>query len=202
MSKDPVGLLTPPSAQDADTSPYEWEGFDKKENGETGFLVSPLRTHLRRAFVALAAGRGWPQPFAGPRVAGELRDPRPPSPSSGRVRSMRMDRSHRTPVPVSRRALPSRGGAILRRRRLRRGTPEAHQQLSPPRETLRSLSPSAARSSRTPNFVGGNICLRRAPGKAENRTVPVSQWDKGDSFADHTTEGGARGPDALNPAPR
>jgi len=33
-----------------------------KENGETGFPISPLRTHLRQAFVALAAGRGWPQP--------------------------------------------------------------------------------------------------------------------------------------------
>ena len=77
-----------------------------KENGETSFLVSPLRTHLQRAFVALAAGRGWPQPFAGPRVTNGLRDPRPLPPSSGRVRSMRMDRSHRTSAPVSRRHPP------------------------------------------------------------------------------------------------
>src|SRR6476661_8777998 len=68
-----------------------------KENGETRFPVSPLRTHLRRAFVALAAGRGWPQPLAGPRVAGGLRDPRPLPPFPGRVRSMRLERSHRTP---------------------------------------------------------------------------------------------------------
>jgi hypothetical protein len=77
-----------------------------KENGETGFPISPLRTHLQRAFVALAAGRGWPQSLAGPRVAGELRDPRPLPPSSGHDRSMRMDRSHRTPAPVSRRQPP------------------------------------------------------------------------------------------------
>ena len=194
MSKDPVGLLTPPSAQDADTSPYEWEGFDKKENGETGFLVSPLRTHLRRAFVALAAGRGWPQPFAGPRVAGELRDPRPPSPSSGRVRSMRMDRSHRTPVPVSRRALPSRGGAVLRRRRLRQSTPETHQQLSPPRGTLRSLFSVRFRLITVSELRESNIHFRVARIKRWNQRPAVDWRDNEDGLARTTIESGARVP--------
>jgi len=181
--------------------PHRVAALRTKENGETSILISPLRTHLRRAFVALAAGRGWPQPLAGPRVAGVLRDPRPLPPSSGHVRSMRMDRSHRIPAPVSRQHLPSRRDAVHRRRRLRRGTPEAHQQLSPPRETLRSLSPSSPRSSRTPNFVRRNISLCRSAGKPENHRVPVSQRDNEDSFARPTTEGGARGPNALNPAP-
>ena len=140
--------------------------------------------------------------FTEPRVAGELRDPRPLPPSSGHVRSMRMDRSHRTPAPVSRRILPSRGGAVLRRRRFRRGTPEAHQRLSPPRETLRSLSPSGFRSSRSPNFVRRTFCLHTRSDKHGIPPVPVSQWDNGDGFPGHTTEGGAREPNALNPAPR
>jgi hypothetical protein len=81
-----------------------------KENGETGFPISPLRTHLRQAFVALAAGRGWPQPPKGPRMASGMRDPRSLPPSTGHARSMRMDRSHRTPAPVSRHHSPLERG--------------------------------------------------------------------------------------------
>lgn len=94
-------------------------GSRAKENGETGFPISPLRTHLRRAFVALAAGRGWPQPPKGPRVANGLRDPRSPPPSSGHVRSMRMDLSHRTPYRFPVGNPLSRRGAVPRQRRLR-----------------------------------------------------------------------------------
>jgi hypothetical protein len=112
-----------------------------KENGETGFPISPLRTHLRQAFVALAAGRGWPQPPKGPRVTNGLRDPRSLPPSSGHVRSMRMDLSHRTPAPVSRHHSPLERGCGASAKTTSRDTPEAHQQLSPPRGTLRHLSP-------------------------------------------------------------
>src|SRR5258708_23361630 len=81
-----------------------------KENGETGFPISPLRTHHQRAFVALAAGRGWPQPPKGPRMASGMRDPRSLPPSTGHARSMRIDRSHRTPAPVSRHHSPLERG--------------------------------------------------------------------------------------------
>jgi len=96
----------------------------QKENGETGFPISPLRTHHRRAFVALAAGRGWPQPPKGPRVAGGLRDPRSLPPSAGHVRSMRMDRSHRTPArfPVS--SPPLERGCGIPAKTTSRDTPE------------------------------------------------------------------------------
>ena len=107
-----------------------------KENGETGFPISPLRTHLRQAFVALAAGRGWPQPPKGPRVTNGLRDPRSPPPSSGHDRSMRMDRSHRTPAPVSRQQPPLERRCGAPPKTTSRNTPEAHQQLSPPRGNL------------------------------------------------------------------
>ena len=81
----------------------------KKENGETGFPISPLRTHLQRAFVALAAGRGWPQPRGA--ASGQWNAGSPPATTiSGHDRSMRMDRSHRTPAPVSRRQPPLERG--------------------------------------------------------------------------------------------
>jgi len=46
--------------------------------------------------------------------------------------TVRIEPPHRFPVssPLS------RGGVVPRRRRLRRNTPEAHQQLSPPRGNL------------------------------------------------------------------
>jgi hypothetical protein len=84
--------------------------WPEKENGETGFPISPLRTHHQRAFVALAAGRGWPQPPKGPRMASGMRDPRSLPPSTGHARSMRIDRSHRTPAPVSRHHSPLERG--------------------------------------------------------------------------------------------
>ena len=132
-----------------------------KENGETGFPISPLRTHLRRAFVALAAGRGWPQPPKGPRVANGLRDPRSPPPSSGRARSMRMDRSHRAPAPVSRQQSPLERGCGASSKTTSRGAPEAHQQLSLPRGTLRPLSSTRRfRSSRHTKLREKNLLPR------------------------------------------
>ena len=102
--------------------------------------------------------------------------------------------------PVS--FLPSRRGAVLHRRRLRYSTPEAHQQLSPPRETLRSLSPSGHfRSSPQPNFVRRTISQRAARSKRRNRQDSVDWRDNEDGFARTTIEGGGRPPDALNPAP-
>ena len=117
-------------------------------NHARGELVEPLRAHLQRAFVALAAVRGWPQSLAGPRVADGLRVPRSPPPFSGHVRSMRMDLSYRTPAPVSRQQPLLEKGCGVSQRTTSRDTPEAHQQLSPPRGTLRPLSPSGAPRSR------------------------------------------------------
>ena len=153
-----------------------------KENGETGFPISPLRTHLRQAFVALAAGRGWLQPPRGPRVASGLRDPRSPPPSTGRVWSMRIDHSHRTPAPVSRQRSPSRErGAVLRRRRLLGTLQRPISSFRHREETLRSLY--SARCSRlrvTPSFVARTICLAAVTSKRENQAPPVDWRDNED----------------------
>jgi len=45
------------------------------------------------------------------------------------------------------------------------------------------------------------MCLYTQPDKHEIDGVPVSQRDNVDGFARPTTEGGASGPNALNPAP-
>ena len=147
-----------------------------KENGETGFPISPLRTHLQRVFVALAAGRGWPQSLAGPRVAGELRDPRPLPPSSGHVRSMRMDRSHRTPAPVSRQQSPLERGCGASTKTISRDTPEVHQQLSPPRETLRLLSPPAVLSPFSEQQRTSWEELSASPGKPSSARFHRLRW--------------------------
>ena len=197
-------MVIGPRASRALMSGLEARGpMSTKENGETSFPVSPLRTHLRRVFVALAAGRGWPQPLAGPRVAGEMRDPRPLPPSSGRARSMRMDRSHRTPVPVSRQQPPLEKGCGAPSKTIsveRTGSPSAAF------ATARNLAVplSVRRSARhgPPNFVRGSICFRVACSKRGIHSRPVSQRDNVDGFARLTTEGGAARPNALNPAPR
>ena len=160
-------------------APTDWR---TKENGETGFPISPLRTHLQRVFVALAAGRGWPQSLAGPRVAGELRDPRPLPPSSGHDRSMRMDRSHRTPAPVSRQRSPlERGGGVSSKTistRHSRGPSAAFA-------TARHLTaPLSARPfpliAEHPSFVRRTICLAAITFKRENQGPSVDWRDNED----------------------
>src|ERR1051325_777071 len=66
--------------------------------------------------------------------------------------TVRIEPPHRFPVssPLS------RGGVVSRRRRLRRNTPEAHQQLSPPRGNL--AVPLSARA--LPAFYRGTPKLR------------------------------------------
>lgn len=71
--------------------------------------------------------------------------------------------------------------------------------------TARNLTvPLSIRSppERSPNFVRRTIRLHPRADKHEIPRAPVSQRDNGDGFATHTTEGGATGRDALNPAPQ
>ena len=73
-------------------------------------------------------------------------------------------------------SLPSREGVRCLVKDDLRGTPEAHRQLSPPRETLRSLY--SARCSRfrvTPSFVRQTICLAASTFKRENQ-APTVDW--------------------------
>ena len=176
-----LSLLIGPNEVSAPPSARRYQSWPTKENGETGFPISPFRTHLRQAFVALAAGRGWPQPPKGPRVTNGLRDPRSLPPSSGRARSMRMDRSHRTSAPVSRHHSPLERGCGTSTKTTSRGTPEAHQQLSPPRETLRSLySTQCFRLRVTPSFVTETICLAVVTFKRENQASAVDWRDNED----------------------
>ena len=156
--------------------------FRAKENGETSFPVSPLRTHLRRAFVALAAGRGWPQPLAGPRMASGLRDPRPSPPSSGHDRSMRMDRSHRTPAPVSRQlpplerrcGIPSKTTSTEHSRGPSAAFATARKPYGP------STPPDVLALASTPSFVRRTICLTAFTSKHENQALPVDWRDNED----------------------
>ena len=146
-----------------------WQSHTK-ENGETGFPISPLRTHLQRAFVALAAGRGWPQSLAGPRVAGELRDPRPLPPSSGHVRSMRMDRSHRTPAPVSRHQPP-----LERRCGIPSKTTSTEHSRGPSAAFATARHLTVPLSARCSPFITNNTKLRETnilPGRA-----PLQAWE-------------------------
>jgi len=71
--------------------------------------------------------------------------------------------------------------------------------------TARNLTvPLSIRSppGRSPNFVRRTFCLHTRSDKREIPQVSVSQWDNGDGFPGNTIEGGAPGPNALNPAPR
>ena len=155
----------------------------QRESGETSFPVSPLRTHLRRAFVALAAGRGWPQSLAGPRMASGLRDPRPSPPSSGHDRSMRMDRSHRTPAPVSRQPSPlERGGGAPSKTistRHSRGPSAAFATARNLTVSLSARRPFAFQRTAT-NFVRRTICLAAQAFKHENPPTPVDWRDNED----------------------
>jgi len=153
-----------------------------KENGETGFPISPLRTHLRQAFVALAAGRGWPQPPKGPRVTNGLRDPRSPPPSSGHDRSMRMDRSHRTPAPVSRQQPPleRRCGASSKTTSSKHSRGPSAAFATARRPCGPSTPPDVLALASTPSFVRGTFCLAAVTFKRENQAPPVDWRDNED----------------------